>query len=46
LGINAELIEGDRGEFNVLLNEKIVAKKGWLMFPSGKKTVEAIKQMI
>lgn len=44
LGIKAELIKGDRGEFTVWVDDKLVSKKSWLVFfPSEQKVVEAVK---
>ncbi len=44
LGIEAELQEGDRGEFTVRVDDKVVAKKGWLRFPQNEKVLAAIRQ--
>ena len=46
LGINAELKEGDRGEFSVLVNDKVVAKKGMLFFPKDRKVLTAVRQAL
>jgi hypothetical protein len=42
-GIKPELVYGDRGEFSVLVDGKIVAKKGMILFPSPAKVVAAVK---
>ena len=34
LGLDAELVEGDRGEFSVWVGDQKVAQKRWLRFPS------------
>ena len=44
LGIKAELKEGERGEFTVWVNDKVVAKKGWLRFPQNGKVLSAVRQ--
>ncbi len=46
LGVQPELIEGDRGEFSVWVGNQIVAKKRWLRFPSDKKVLTAVRQSI
>ena len=46
LGVQAELIEGDRGEFSVWVDRQMVAKKGWVRFPSDKKIITAVQQAI
>jgi hypothetical protein len=43
LGIKAKLIKGNRGEFTVWVEDKLVAKKGWIRFPSDQKVLEAVK---
>ncbi len=44
LGIEVELKEGNRGEFTVWVNDKIVAKKGWIWFPAMDKVLLAVRQ--
>ena len=46
LGIDTELKEGERGEFSVLVNNKVVAKKGYVFFPKDQKVLAAIRQAI
>lgn len=44
LGVKAELVKGDRGEFTVWVDDKLVSKKSWLVFfPSEQKVIEAVK---
>jgi len=43
LGIEAKLEEGGRGEFAVLVDGQVVAKKGLFRFPSKKKVLEAVR---
>jgi hypothetical protein len=46
LGIETEVIEGKRGEFTVWVDDKIVAEKGWVRFPSDEKIIENVKQAL
>lgn len=46
LGAEAELIEGNRGEFTIWVGEQKVAEKGWLRFPSDEKVVAAVKDAL
>lgn len=46
LGIEAELVEGDRGEFSVWVGEQVVAKKGWVRFPPDKQVLRAVEQAL
>jgi hypothetical protein len=46
LGVMPLLIEGDRGEFSVWVDNQMVAKKGWVRFPSDKKVLAAVRQAI
>jgi hypothetical protein len=46
LGVHPVLIEGDRGEFSVWVDNQIVAKKGWLRFPSDQKVLTAVRHAI
>ena len=43
LGIETELVEGDRGEFTVWVGDQVVAKKGWVRFPPDQKVLSAVK---
>ena len=43
LGVETELIKGDRGEFTVWVGETVVAKKNWLGFPDDGKVLEAVR---
>jgi len=43
LGIDAQLIPGDRGEFTVWVDGKKVASKQGEEFPSGKEAVDAVR---
>jgi hypothetical protein len=44
LGIKAETVPGDRGEFTIRVGGKVVAQKGLFLFPSNKKVVEAVRR--
>jgi hypothetical protein len=46
LGIQPELVEGDRGEFTVWVGDRMVAKKGWVRFPQDKKVLSAVQQAL
>ncbi len=46
LGVEPELIEGNRGEFTVWVGEQQVAQKGWLRFPSDEKVLAAVRQAL
>jgi hypothetical protein len=43
LGIDVETVAGDRGEFTVRVGDKIVARKGWIRFPSDRTVLEAVR---
>lgn len=46
LGIETELIEGDRGEFTVWVGEQKVAEKGWIRFPPDAKVLLAVQKAL
>ena len=46
LGIEAELQQGRPGEFTVLVNDEVIAKKGFLTLPSDQKIIDAVKQAL
>ncbi len=46
LGVETELIEGDRGEFTVWVGDELVAKKGLIMFPKDQKVLSAVRQAL
>jgi len=41
-----ELVEGDRGEFTVWVGDRVVAKKGWVRFPSDERVLSAVRQAL
>jgi hypothetical protein len=46
LGIDAETVVGDLGEFSVLVNGQKVIGKGMLLLPSEKKVVAAVRKAV
>lgn len=46
MGIDAEMILGDPGEFAVQVDGQTVAKKGLFLFPSARKCLEAVRGAI
>jgi hypothetical protein len=46
LGVEAEVVVGDRGEFTVWVDERQVARKGWLRFPSDAKVLAAVREAL
>jgi len=46
LGVEPELVEGDRGEFTVWVGDRIVARKGWVRFPPDERVLSAVRQAL
>jgi len=46
LHVETKLIEGDRGEFTVWVNDHVVIKKNWLGFPQDEKVVTAVREAL
>jgi hypothetical protein len=46
LGVKTDLVYGNRGEFSVLVNGDLVAKKGLFLFPPVKKVIAAVKDKL
>ena len=46
LGVKAELIEGNLGEFTVSVGDKVVAKKGLIFFPPDQKILNAVRKAL
>lgn len=44
IGVEPELVEGERGEFTVWVGDQLVAKKGWIKFPPDQKVLAAVRQ--
>jgi hypothetical protein len=43
-GVEVELVNGNRGEFTVLVDGQVVAKKGLIFKPSVEKVLTAVKE--
>jgi hypothetical protein len=43
LALDVDTVGGDRGEFTVWVDEKLVARKGWVRFPSDQKVLQAVR---
>jgi hypothetical protein len=43
-GVEVELVDGNRGEFTVLVDGQVVARKGLLFKPSLDKVVKAVRE--
>ena len=43
LGLDAELVVGDSGEFTVWVDDAKVSEKRWARFPEPKDVVEAVR---
>ena len=46
LGVTAELVEGDLGEFAVCVGDKVVAHKGLIFFPTDKKVLHSVRKAL
>jgi predicted Rdx family selenoprotein len=46
LGVETNLVEGDRGEFTVWVDEQVVARKGRFGFPEDMKVLEAVREAL
>ena len=46
MGVEPELIEADLGEFSVWVGDRMVAKKGWVRFPSDQSVLSAVRQAL
>lgn len=46
LGLNAELIRGEPGEFTVWVANRMVARKSAARFPSDRKVLTAVRRAI
>ena len=45
-GVEVELVDGSRGEFTVLVDGRVVAKKGWIFKPSAEKVLNAVREAV
>ena len=46
VGLEAELVEGGRGEFTVWVGDQVVAKKDTEGFPSDEEALAAVKRAV
>lgn len=46
LGVDAELVKGDRGEFTIWVAGRRVASKGFFGFPKEAKVVAAVREAL
>jgi hypothetical protein len=46
MGLDAEVIEGGRGEFTVWVDEQVVAKKDAGIFPTAEEALAAVERAI
>jgi hypothetical protein len=44
LGVEVETTGGKTGEFTVWVGDKLVARKGWVRFPSDQTVLEAVRK--
>jgi hypothetical protein len=43
-GVEVELVDGNRGELTVLVDGRVVAKKGLIFKPSVEKVLKAVRE--
>jgi hypothetical protein len=43
LGVQVEIVSGNTGEFTVWVDDRIVARKGWVRFPKDLKVLQAVR---
>ena len=43
LSVEVETVGGKTGEFTVWVGDQLVARKGWVRFPSDQKVLEAVR---
>ena len=46
LGVKAELVEGNLGEFTISVGDKLVSRKGLIFFPPDKKILSAVRKAL
>jgi hypothetical protein len=46
LGVEVETTGGKTGEFTVWVGDQLVAKKGWIRFPSDDRVLEAVRSAL
>jgi hypothetical protein len=42
LGVDAQIVEGKLGEFSVWVDDRLIASKGWIRFPSDQKVLQGV----
>jgi len=42
LGVDVEIVGGKTGEFTVWVGDEVVARKGWIRFPSDQTVLDAV----
>jgi hypothetical protein len=45
-GVEVELVDGNRGEFTVLVDGRVVAEKGLIFKPSVEQVVKAVREAV
>ena len=46
MGLDAELVEGGRGEFTVWVGDRRVAEKTWMGFPSDADVLKGVRSVL
>jgi hypothetical protein len=46
LGVDVETVGGKTGEFTVWVDDQLVARKGWIRFPSNQTVLEAVRSAL
>ena len=46
LGVKAELVEGNLGEFTISVGDKLVSRKGLIFFPPEQKILNAARKAL
>jgi hypothetical protein len=44
--VDVETVSGKTGEFSVWVDNQLVAKKGWVRFPSDQKVLDAVRAAV
>jgi hypothetical protein len=45
-GVEVELVEGNKNEFTVLVDQQVVARNGWISFPTDQTIFAAVRQAL
>jgi hypothetical protein len=46
LGVDARMERGNAGEFSVWVDGRLVASKGWILFPTDRTIVAAVRRAL